>query len=155
LVGVNLIANGGEHKGAEYTAVNPVALVPSLKLASGDVLTESLGIIEYLEEAYPDYPLLPKYVTFSFLSLGFIRPCWLIILTHLLLRDLVKRAQIRAVALVIGSDIQPIQNLRVLDKIATDYSGDKAVRFVAKIPFEPSPCEIKGHICRYCVVYLT
>jgi maleylpyruvate isomerase len=62
--------------------------VPTLVLDSGEVLTQSLAILEYLEETHPEPPLLPK--------------------------DAVGRARVRALALITTADIHPIQNLRVM-----------------------------------------
>ena len=50
----------GEHRGDAYRAVNPQTLVPALELADGTVLTQSLAIIEYLDEVFPEPPLLPR-----------------------------------------------------------------------------------------------
>ncbi len=71
----------------DYVARNPQGLVPALEV-DGAVLTQSLAIIEYLEEQFPDPPVLPA--------------------------DLIERAQVRAFALAIACDIHPVQNLRVL-----------------------------------------
>jgi len=78
----------GEQFSADYAALNPQKLVPSLVLDDGAVLTQSLAIIEYLEEAHPEPPLLP--------------------------RDPVGRAHVRALSLIVSADIHPIQNLRVM-----------------------------------------
>ena len=78
----------GEQFSADYAALNPQKLVPSLILDDGAVLTQSLAIIEYLEEAHPEPPLLP--------------------------RDPVGRAHVRALSLIVSADIHPIQNLRVM-----------------------------------------
>lgn len=78
----------GEQFSADYAALNPQKLVPSLVLDDGAVLTQSLAIIEYLEETHPEPPLLP--------------------------RDPVGRARVRALSLIVSADIHPIQNLRVM-----------------------------------------
>ena len=78
----------GEQSSADYAALNPQKLVPALVLDDGSVLTQSLAIIEYLEEAHPEPPLLP--------------------------RDPVGRARVRALSLIVSADIHPIQNLRVM-----------------------------------------
>lgn len=88
IVPVHLLKNGGEQFSAPYRALNPDALVPVLQLTSGGVLTQSLAIIEYLEEVYPSPPLLPS-------------------VPH-------DRAWLRSIALSIACDIHPIDNLRVL-----------------------------------------
>jgi maleylacetoacetate isomerase len=78
----------GAHRGPDYGQVNPQGLVPCL--VDGDaVLSQSLAIIEYLEERYPTPALFPA--------------------------DPVARAKVRAAALVIAADIHPINNLRVLN----------------------------------------
>ncbi len=77
----------GEHREPEYTALNPQALVPAL-LDDGSLLTQSLAIIEYLEETHPKPPLLPK--------------------------DAPGRARVRSLALLVACEIHPLNNLRVL-----------------------------------------
>lgn len=90
---VNLLK--GEQKGEAYRARNPQGLVPTL--AYGDKsLTQSLAIIEWLEEQHPQPALLPS--------------------------DSFERARIRALAYNVACDIQPIQNLRVLKFLQTEYS---------------------------------
>jgi maleylacetoacetate isomerase len=79
----------GEQRKPEYRVLNPQGLVPALEDA-GHVLTQSLAIIEYLEEAYPQTPrLLPP--------------------------DPLGRAIVRAMSLAIACDVHPLNNLRVLD----------------------------------------
>jgi len=80
----------GEHRTAAYGAVNPQALVPTLE-DGGQLLTQSLAIIEYLEETRPQVPLLPK--------------------------DPAGRARVRSLALLIACEIHPINNLRVLQHL--------------------------------------
>lgn len=88
IVPVHLLKGGGEQLQPEYRRLNPDALVPSLQLDGGDVLTQSLAIIEYLEETHPTPALLPA--------------------------DPLDRAWVRGIALAIACDIHPINNLRVL-----------------------------------------
>ena len=84
---VHLVKEGGQHLKAEYRRINPAGAVPAL--VDRDLsLSQSLAIIEYLDEAYPYPPLLPG--------------------------DLVARARVRAIALDIACEIHPINNLRVL-----------------------------------------
>lgn len=86
-VPVHLLRDGGEQLKPEYRAVNPSALVPALQ--DGDAtITQSLAILEYLDEVHAMVPLLP--------------------------RDALGRARVRQLALMIGCDIHPINNLRVL-----------------------------------------
>jgi len=81
---VDLSAGAQAHPA--YRAVNPQALVPALE-AEGTIITQSLAILEWLEETHPTPPLLPK--------------------TPL------ARAQVRAMCALIACDIHPLQNLRV------------------------------------------
>jgi maleylpyruvate isomerase len=80
----------GEQTAPAYLALNPQGLVPTLEKA-GAVLTQSLAIIEWLDETHPSPPLLPK--------------------------DPLRRAQVRAFALAIACDIHPVQNLKVLARL--------------------------------------
>ncbi|MCP8686654.1 maleylacetoacetate isomerase [Marinobacterium sedimentorum] len=86
LTPVNLLT--GEHHGEAYRALNPQGLLPALKLDSGELLTQSTAILEYLESLYPQTPLLPA--------------------------DPVAAAQVRAWANLVACDIHPVDNLRVL-----------------------------------------
>jgi maleylacetoacetate isomerase len=86
-VPVHLLRGGGEHHSESYSSRNPARLVPTLE-DGALALGQSLAIIEYLEEMYPDRPLLP--------------------------RDAATRARVRALALGIACDIHPLNNLRVL-----------------------------------------
>ena len=91
----------GEHKQADYLAVNPQGLVPALALsgaASDTVLFQSMAILEYLEEVYPDPPLLPDHP--------------------------VRRARCRAVADNIACDIHPLNNLRVMLYLKDELGHD-------------------------------
>lgn len=90
----------GEHRLPDYLAINPQALLPSLALDDGSVLTQSLAICEYLDEVHPEPPLLPA--------------------------DPIERARVRAFAQVIACDIHPLQNLHVLKALsASGQSGDQ------------------------------
>ena len=96
VVPVHLTRNGGEQLKPEYRKLNPDALVPSLPDDSADssVLTQSLAIIEYLEETHPEPPLLPQ--------------------------NAIDRAYVRAIALSIACEIHPLNNLRVLRYLTRD-----------------------------------
>ncbi|KAL2624202.1 hypothetical protein R1flu_008447 [Riccia fluitans] len=82
--------SAGEHLSEEFKQVSPLQMVPALEV-DGDVLVDSLAIMEYLEEMFPEKPLLPS--------------------------DRKKRAAVRGVVNIIASAIQPLQNLRVLQGI--------------------------------------
>lgn|SRR5680860_49044 len=88
---VNLVGDGGEHLKPAYRALNPQGRVPALRLENAQVLIQSPAIIEYLEECYPQTPLLPK--------------------------DLLERARQRGVAALIGCDIHPLHNVSVLNRL--------------------------------------
>ncbi|KAL2634586.1 hypothetical protein R1flu_006065 [Riccia fluitans] len=82
--------SAGEHLSEEFKQISPLQMVPALEI-DGDVLFDSVVILEYLEERFPEKPLLPS--------------------------DLKKRAAVRGVVNIIASSIQPVQNLRVLQGI--------------------------------------
>jgi maleylacetoacetate isomerase len=92
---IHLRRGGGEQLSAAYKAINPQALVPALE-DGGKILTQSLAIIEYLEERYPQPPLLP--------------------------RDPADKAVVRSMALIIACEVHPIQNLRVLQYVKREYN---------------------------------
>lgn len=81
----------GEQCAPAYLALNPQGLVPTLDDDAGAVLTQSLAIIEWLNETHPAPPLLP--------------------------RDPLRRAKVRAFALAIACDVHPVQNLKVLNRL--------------------------------------
>jgi len=90
----------GEQRSAAYLDINPQGVVPSLQLPGGEILTQSLAIIEYLEETIPEPPLLPK--------------------------EPVARARVRAMAQMIACDIHPINNLKVLNELRSRFGADDA-----------------------------
>ncbi len=82
-----------KHQGVEYLARNPQGLVPALEADDGELITQSTAIIEWLESTYPEIPLLPA--------------------------DELQRAKVRALVNIIACDIQPLNNLRVLNYLHT------------------------------------
>ena len=90
------------HKSEAYLALNPQGLVPALEIKDQAVLTQSMAILEYLDEVHPAPPLLPEN------ALG--------------------RARVRALAAIIAVDIHPINNLRVLKYIETEFGADSAAK---------------------------
>lgn len=84
-----------------YKAINPQGLVPTLEGDDG-VLTQSLAIMEWLDERFPQPALLPG--------------------------DVAARAQVRAMALIIAADIHPLNNLRVLQALEREFGADAAKR---------------------------
>jgi maleylpyruvate isomerase len=81
----------GEQCAPAYLAINPQGFVPTLESDAGDILTQSLAIIEWLEETHPTPPLLPK--------------------------DPLRRAKVRAFAMALACDTHPVQNLKVLARL--------------------------------------
>jgi maleylacetoacetate isomerase len=90
---IHLVKDGGEQKSDSYKAINPHGLIPALE-DDGLVLSNSLAIIEYLEEKHPEPPLLPG--------------------------GMADRARIRQISQAVACDIHPVQNLRVLQYVAQD-----------------------------------
>jgi maleylacetoacetate isomerase len=93
-VSVHLVKDGGHNRRPEYRAVNPQMRVPALVTDAGEVLIQSLAIIDYLDETHPDPPFLPK--------------------------DPVARAKARALADIVACDIHPLNNtspLRYLKRV--------------------------------------
>jgi len=78
----------GQQRGDEYLSLNPQGLVPSLVTDDGDVLTQSIAILEWLDETFPAPPILPL--------------------------DAAGRARVRSLALAVACDIHPLDNTRVL-----------------------------------------
>ena len=98
-VPVHLVQDGGQQHRAEYRALNPQGLVPTLEV-DGLVLTQSPAILEWLEETHPEPALLPK--------------------------DPATRAAVRAFCAVIACEIHPLQNLRVLQYLGATFGQDQA-----------------------------
>jgi maleylacetoacetate isomerase len=88
MVPIHLTKDGGRQLTPEFRAINPQMRVPTLALSGGEVLTQSLAIIEYLDEINPEPPLLPA--------------------------DALDRAKVRAIAQLIACDIHPLNNLVAL-----------------------------------------
>jgi maleylacetoacetate isomerase len=89
----------GEHLADDFIRINPQGFVPALEI-EGTVLGQSLAILEYLEERFPVPMLLPKHP--------------------------VARAQVRGMALAIACDIHPLNNLRVLNYLKSEYRLDES-----------------------------
>lgn len=86
---VDLVA--GAQKTSQYTGLNPGKSVPTLILDDGQVLTQSMAILDWLDSEYPEPPLFPK--------------------------DSIERARHNSAALTIATDIHPVNNLKVLNKL--------------------------------------
>jgi len=99
IVPVHLVKNGGEQHLPAYLAKNPMGLVPCLE-EDAVILTQSTAICEYLNEAYPEPPLLPQ--------------------------NLKERALIRSVCSLVACDIHPVNNLRILNYLTKTLDHDEA-----------------------------
>ncbi len=99
-VPVHLVRDGGEQHADAYRQLNPQQLVPTLD--DGAVMTQSLAILEYLDEVHPDPALLP--------------------------RDPVARQRTRALAQLVACDIHPLNNLRVLQYLERELGVGKDAR---------------------------
>ena len=98
---VHLVKDGGQHNQPDYLKLNPQGLVPAL-VDDGHNLTQSLAIIEYLEETHPEPALLPS--------------------------DPVGRARVRALAQIVACEIHPVDNLRILKYLEKEFGIDDAGR---------------------------
>ena len=107
----------GEQRAPDYLAINPQGLVPALEDDAGAILTQSLAIIEWLDETHPNPPMLPK--------------------------NPLRRAKVRAFALAIACDTHPVQNLKVLARLRElGLAEDKVQEWAAWVNREGlSACE--------------
>jgi maleylpyruvate isomerase len=122
-IAVHLVKDGGGQNSAAFEQVNPEKLVPVLRV-DDHALTQSLAIIEYLEEAYPQPPLLPH--------------------------DRFNRAYVRAVALAIACEVHPLNNLRVLKYVkntlnAGEEGKDMWYRHWCKTGLEAVEAQVTRH----------
>ncbi|MFN3207900.1 MAG: maleylacetoacetate isomerase [Roseovarius sp.] len=99
---VAYVLRDGETRTADYLAINPQGLVPSLERDDGSALTQSLAIIEWLEETHPTPALLPP--------------------------DPDGRARVRSLAYMIACEIHPLNNLRVLFRLSEQFEADEAAQ---------------------------
>ena len=91
----------GLHRSPENLARNPQGFVPTLEV-DGEAITQSLAIIDYLDALYPEPKMVP--------------------------RDPLARARVLAQALVIAADIHPVNNLRIMKRLETQFGADQAAR---------------------------
>ena len=97
---IHLVKDGGHNRRPEFRAINPQMRVPVLVTPAGDTLTQSLAIIEYLEETHPQPALLPKHP--------------------------VARAKARALAELIACDIHPLNNIGPLRYLKRDMAQEQS-----------------------------
>ncbi|MGL5447185.1 MAG: maleylacetoacetate isomerase [Rhabdaerophilum sp.] len=90
-----------EQNAPDFLVLNPQGQVPAFETDAGAVITQSLAILQWLDETFPDPPLMPG--------------------------DALKRARIMAFALSIAADIHPVQNLKVLNRLRSMGHDEKAV----------------------------
>jgi maleylpyruvate isomerase len=100
-VPVHLLRGGGEQLQANYVKMNPSGLVPTFQ-DDYITLTQSMAILEYLEDEYPEVPLLPK--------------------------DAAGRARVRELAQIVACDIHPVNNLRVLRYLVNELGLSEEVK---------------------------
>jgi maleylacetoacetate isomerase len=98
---VHLVNHGGEQHAPDFHALNPQELVPCL-VDDGQVFTQSMAIMEYLDETRPAVPLLPA--------------------------DAAGKARVRALSQVIACDVHPLGNLRVLQHLVSQFGADDAAK---------------------------
>ena len=99
---VNKELRRGEHRQTDFLQINSQGFVPALSLDDGQVLTQSMAIIEYLEEIHPQPPLLPE------------APA--------------ARARVRALCQLIACDVHPLNNLRVLKYLEGPLALEQSTR---------------------------
>lgn len=99
---VPYVLRRGDTRKPEYLAMNPAGLVPTLERADGTFMTQSLAIIEWLEETHPTPPLLPS--------------------------DPDGRARVRSMALMIACEIHPLNNLRVLKYLSDHFGAEETAQ---------------------------
>ncbi|MFL6798385.1 MAG: maleylacetoacetate isomerase [Xanthobacteraceae bacterium] len=100
MISIHLQKQGGLNRKPEFRAINPHMRLPALRLDAGQVLIQSLAIIEYLEETHPQPPLLPA--------------------------DPIERARIRAFAQIIACDIHPLNNVGPLRYLKNELGQEQA-----------------------------
>jgi maleylacetoacetate isomerase len=98
-VPIHLSKDGGMQRSDAFRRINPHMRVPALVMSSGEVLTQSLAIIEYLDEVYPEPPLLPA--------------------------DALARVRVRAAAQLVACDIHPLNNLMTLNYLKNTLNHDQ------------------------------
>lgn len=114
----------GDTRQPDYLAMNPAGLVPVLEREDGSHLTQSLAILEWLEEKYSVPPILPA--------------------------DADGRARVRALSLMIACEVHPLNNLRVLGYLGSRFGADEAAQkdwftHWVELTFDALEAELAGH----------
>lgn len=99
---VPYVLRDGQTRTPGFLAMNPQGLVPALEREDGSILTQSMAIIEWLDETFADPPLLPA--------------------------DADGRARVRALSQIIACEVHPLNNLRVLQYLQDTFGGDEAAQ---------------------------
>lgn len=97
-IDIHLVNHGGEQHSPEYQAINPQELVPSLEI-NGHIISQSLAIISYLDETYPNPALLPQ--------------------------NPLDRSTVKSLALIVACDMHPLNNLRVLNRLKNQFQANE------------------------------
>lgn len=101
----------GAQRAPDFLKINPQGLVPAVETDDGHALTQSLAILEWLEETHPEPAFLPK--------------------------DPIDRVKVRAMAMVVACEIHPVQNLKVLNAVkALGHSDAEANEWARRVNFE-------------------
>mgnify|MGYP001586820779 CR=1 FL=1 len=132
VIPVHLVKNGGEQHSAEYRQINPSELLPTLvedASEGGFTLSQSLSILEYLEEKYPKTALLPQ--------------------------NIEQRALIRAFSQSIACDIHPLNNLRVLQYLSSTLMLSDEQKFAwykhwVEVGFNGLEAQLKDSNYKFC-----
>ncbi|EAQ67449.1 glutathione S-transferase family protein [Marinomonas sp. MED121] len=125
---VHLIKEGGQQHFEDYQALNPAQLVPTL--VDGDfTLNQSMAILQYLDDVYPQHPLLPE--------------------------DKIEKAKILAFALDIACEMHPVNNLRVLQHLKSPLGHSQEetenwYRHWLKVGFDALETRLAAHGSKYC-----
>jgi maleylacetoacetate isomerase len=118
----------GEHRAGAYPQVNPQALLPTLELDDGTRLSQSLAIIEYVDEKHPQPPLVPK--------------------------EALARARVRSLSYLVASEIHPLNNLRVLQHLKrlgqTQEQIDTWYRYWIADGMAKLEAELAGQAGKFC-----
>jgi maleylacetoacetate isomerase len=122
-VPVHLLRDGGQHKQPAYLKINPSGMVPTMQDERG-TLTQSMAILEYLEETHPAVPLLPP--------------------------DPLGRARVRELAQIVACDIHPLTTLRGMQYLADELGiGDDAQKAWLRHWIEAGLHSVESHLARH------